>query len=448
MAFLHRETVGAIWRLAWPAILYSFLQSFVEIVDAMMVGRLGPHALSAVGMSQQVIMLVMVAMLAVTSGSTTLVAQFYGAGDNEEVSRTVAQSVIMSVFLSAIVSGVGLVVSRPMLKLIGSRADVLDQGVAYMRIYFLGVFFLFLNFISSAVLRGVGDTVTPLKISVIVNIINVAANYLLIFGIGPFPRLGVSGAALGSVIARSVGAVIGCWLLLNGRCRVRLFLRDMREINMRLMYRTLRIGIPSGLQGIARNGSRLFLYRIIADSAAGVAAIAAVTVGFRVRMVTVMPALAIQVAAVALVGQRIGAKRIDEAERFGRESIKFCAVILSGIGVLLFFFAPWVVRAFTDSPETIRIGKVMLQFFSVGQTFAAAAIAASGGLAGAGDTQPGLVYTVIGQFFVMLPVAYLLCHHTRLDIVGVWIAWTVSEVLQFVLMYRRFAGGRWKTMEV
>ena len=450
MNLLDRHTTKTIWALAWPTVLHSFLQTFVGFVDTIMVGRLdnGVDAISAVGMSQQLIFVVMVGVLAISTGCTTFVAQFYGAGQHEDVSRTVAQSLLMALALGAVVGVLGFVSAGSLLDLIRAPDEIQRLGVSYMRIFFGGVFFFFFGFISAAVLRGAGDTVTPLKVSVVVNVVNVVANYALIFGAWGCPRMEVAGAALGSVIARAVGAVLGMYILFSGRFRVRLQLARFREISLSLMGRVLRVGIPSGLQGVVRNGTRLAFFAIVAGSLAGRCAIAAVTIGFRVRMIAIMPALAIQVAAVALVGQRIGQKKIDEAERFGWGAIWLCTTIMTGIGLLLFVFAPWVVRLFTTSPETIEIGATMLRFFIVGQTFAAASIATGGSLAGAGDTAPAFFYALIGQCFVMLPLAYVLCYYTRLDVVGVWIAWVTAEALQLVLILLRFRGGEWKTMKV
>jgi len=445
---IGNQALREIWRLAWPTVTYSLLQNLVGLIDILMVGRLGSAAISAVGLSRQIVIIVMVIVLSITTGSTTLAAQFYGAGSPRRLSRLAAQSLIMGIVTGVVLGSIGFILTPSMLSLMGAKPDVLQHGTAYMRILFAGMIFMVTGFVIRGLLNGAGDTLTPLKVAAFTNIVNIVANYLLIFGVWGFPRLGVAGAACGTVVARAIGTGIGIAIILSGRFRVRLFPADLRGVSPTMMFKVLRIGIPAGVQGIFRNGARVLLYRIVAATAGGTAAIAATTIGFQIRMLSILPALAINVAAVSLVGRNIGAGRLEKAEEFGWQAVRTCLVLMSTLGFFIFILASPLVRAFTGSLQTIQIGRFMLRFFAFDQLFAALGIVSNGILTGAGDTKPGLVYTIIAQWFFMLPLSCFLVFYAGWDIMGVCLAFTLASALQFGLTLRRVLGGKWKEMKV
>ena len=444
-----RELLRVVWRLAWPTVVYSLLQTLVGLVDVYMVGRLGPEAIAAVGFSLQILMLVMVGALAVSTGTTTLVAQFTGAGRREDAGRVAGQALISMSAFGVVIGVFGVLVGRQFLVLLGAAGPVLSRGSPYLRLMLGGAALPLLNFTVAAIFRGAGDTLTPLKIALGVNAINVVGNYLFIFGPGPFPRLEVTGAAVGTLLARTVGAGVGIALLVSGRYRAHCRLGGKRGLlDLPLIKRMLAIGLPAAVQGFFRSGARLLFFRIVAASVAGTAATAALTIGFRVRLLTIMPSLAFQVAATALVGQRIGARDHEQAEGYGWETVKLSTAIMVVVAAALWLFAPTVIGIFTDDPAVVAVGGTMLRFFAVGQFFSTISITAGGGLIGAGDTRPPLYYTVISQWFLMLPLAWLLMRSAGLDPQGAWLAWAVAPVVQAALTLQRFRSGKWKRIEV
>lgn len=444
-----RELLAQVWQLAWPTVVYSLLQTLVGLVDLYMVGRLGPEAIAAVGFSQQILMLIMIGALGVNTGTIALVAQFIGAEKRDQAGRVAGQALLSMFALGVAIAIPGVVVGREFLILLGARDSVLDQGSPYLRLMLGGSSLMMLNFAVAFIFRGAGDALTPLKIAVGVNVINVVGNWLFIFGIGPFPRLGVTGAAVGTLVARAAGATVGVALLTTGWYRVRLrFAGGAGLVDFSLIRRILNIGLPAAAQGFFRNGARVLFFRIVAGSALGTTATAALTVGSRLRMVTIMPALAFRVAAAALVGQSIGARDWEQAEGFGRETVKLCTAIMVAVVVLLFASAPWVIALFSEDAGVIDVGTTMLRFLVVGQFFSAVAIASSGGLAAAGDTRPPLYYTIIGQWMVMLPLAWVLVRKAGLDPEGAWIAFAIAPVLQAALTLQRFRSGKWKHIRV
>ena len=444
-----RDLLTRVWQLAWPTVVYSLLQTLVGLVDVYMVGRLGKEAIAAVGFSQQVLMLIMIGALGVNTGTITLVAQFVGAGKRDQAGRVAGQA-LLSMFALGVAIGIpGVLWARQFLALLGARGPVLIQGSPYLRLMLAGSSLMMLNFAVAFIFRGAADAVTPLKIAVGVNLTNVVGNWLFIFGIGPFPRLGVAGAAVGSLVARAFGAIVGIALLTTGWYRVRLrFARGAGLVDFSLIRRILNIGLPAAGQGFFRNGARVLFFRIVASSALGTTATAALTVGSRLRMLTIMPALAFRVAAAALVGQSIGAEDWEQAEGIARETVKLCTAIMVVLVVLLLACAPWVIAVFSDDAGVIDVGTTMLRFLVVGQFFSAVAIASSGGLAGAGDTRPPLYYTIIGQWMVMLPLAWVLMQKVGLDPQGAWMAFAVAPVLEATLTLQRFRSGKWKHIRV
>lgn len=446
--FLDVALLPRIWRYSWPTILYSLLQWIVGTADLYMVGRLGHEAISAVGFSRQIMMVVMIGALAVSTGAMTLVAQNYGAGKDQETAAAARQSLLLACAGALAIAALGNVLTLPFLRGLGAQDQVLRLAEPYLRVVFCGVVFMLPNFIVAAVFRGAGDMLTPLKIAAGLNGVNILANYLFIFGIGPFPRLEVTGAAVGTIIARGVGLLWGLTLLSGGRARVHIRWRVSPVIDLSMMRRILRVGVPSAVQGLFRNGARILFFRIVAGSGMMTAATAALTIGFQIRMVVIMPALAFNAAATALVGQALGAGRTRMAEGFGTQTIRLCALLLLLVNLAVFVLGEILVGVFTPSPEVLAVGGTMLRWFAVAQFFSALSIVCGGALTGGGDTKPPMYYTALSQWLILLPAATVLQFHTPLGLTGSWLAWTVAPIVQAALTYLRFRRGVWKLLTV
>ncbi len=444
----EREIVGSIWKLAWPTVVYSLLQAMVGIADLYMVKGLGPAALSAVGITRQITMLVVVAILAVTTGTVTLVAQFTGVHRHEEAGETARQALMMMVLMGVVIAVVGVWLSGHVFSAMGTEEAVSRHGKPYMRLLLAGMVFTMINFTVAAAMRGAGDALTPLKIALVVNVLNVLGNYLFIFGPGPFPRLGVPGAAIGTLIGRFTGAMIGVWLLTWGGSVLRCNWKRGFKPDFALIRKMLRVGLPSAVQGIFRNGAYVLFFGIVAASTAGTVAVAALTVGVHVRMFSVMTALAFQVAAASLVGQHIGAGRVARAEQFGWQTVKLCGLLMAGSGIVMWLGSSTLGTLFSKNEDVAAMTATVLRFFAVSQFLTAIAISASGALLGAGDTKPAMFSTILARWVIMLPLAYLLVSRTSLDVNGAWLAWMIAPAIQAGWLLTRFAGGKWKSIRL
>ncbi len=440
--------VGNVLFLVWPVVIASLLQTVVGIADTIMVGRLGTQPLAAVGMGRFVFMVVIVFILAVSTGTQALVALYTGAKDKEQVTCVVDQALILSVIITAVLAIIGLLFSPFFLRLLGAEPEVITLGVPYMRIIFAGLFSMVLNFTINAILQGAGDTRTPLKIMVLINILNIILNYLLIFGIGLFPQMGIIGAAWGTVIARSVGGAIGLWVLVSDRFAARTLLHKRLKIQLRLIKEIIRIGFPAGVQGLVRSGAGMILMRFVAMTVHSTYAVAAFSIGFQIEAISFMPGLAFGAVAMTLVGQNLGARKPERAKQSGSSATMLATLFMSGMGLLLFIFARPIIGIFSTNSDVINIGVDFLRIMAYSQPFLALVMVVSGGLRGAGDTITPLKYTVIHGWLIRLPLAYLLAFLLGFQTTGLWWAMTISTITQGLATWWYFNQGRWQQIKI
>ena len=436
-----------IWALAWPTVLYSVLELSLGLADLLMVRGLGQEATAAIGLTRQITFLLEAAALAIATGVLTLVGQGVGSGNHEQVDGVVHQSARLVFLLGVPATLCGYLVSRPILVAMQATTETLAHGVPYLHIYFLGTLFLWGNVISAAIFRGTGDAMTPLKLVTVVSVVNVILNYVFIFGVGPVPGFGVPGAAIGTVVARAFGCVIYVILLAKGTRHFSLRLRPWWGLDWTLVRRILRVGMPPALAGVARNGARLVFLGMLGASALGVSMQAAAGVGLQVRLVSVLPALAFQIATATLVGQAIGAGQYDRAEALGHQSVRLLSIIMLGVVGLTFLFARPLAAMFLVDAEAVDLGATVLRWFAVAQFFSSVSIGTQGALTGAGDTKPILTYTMVTQWGLLLTLTLILLK-LEWEPEGPLLAWVLAPMLQLVLMQRLFRSGRWRKLRV
>ena len=443
-----RGSYRRIWALAWPTLVYSVLELSLGVADFLMVRGLGSEATAAIGLNRQVTFLLESAALAVATGVIALVSQGVGAGNREQVDGAVRQSFRLVVLLGVPTTLVGYLASRPLLVALQASAETLAHGVPYLHIYFLGTLFLWTSLVAAAVFRGTGDTLTPLKLAAGVSVLNIGLNYVFVFGTGAIPAYGVAGAAIGTVAARAVGATIYLVLLVRGTPHAHLRLLPLRGVDRGLVRRILRIGRPPALAAIARNGARVVYLALLGLVPLGASLHAAVGVGLQVRLVSVLPALAFQVAAATLVGQAVGARQYDLAQSVGQRAVLLLALIMAGVVSVTFLFAEPLARLFIVDPEVAALGATVLRWFAVAQFFSSLSIGTQGALTGAGDTKPIFRYTVATQWGVLLAMTAGLLILAGWAPEGALLAWVAAPVLQLVLMQRLFRSGRWRKLRV
>lgn len=437
---------GPVWKLSLPVILANSLQSLTNITNVFFAGQLGPVEIAAIGMSNSVNMLILVAFMSITAASMALAAQAKGARNVEELSQVAHQSISLGVIMWVVLGGLGVLFAEPILSFLNSGGDprAVEQGTVYLQIMFAGIIFMVLNLTISSLMQGAGDTVTPLWIAIAMNVINVFLNWALMFGLGPVPALGVPGAALGTVLSRAIAAAVGIIIMYSGRNIVRLGLGTYRP-SLRAFREILNIGIPSGLQGIVRNTSQLLVIRIVTATAAGTLGASALSVGLQIESLAFMPGLAISVAATSVVGQALGAWQPAEARHRGNASIILGMLVMSVIAVPLVIFAPQVMRLFDPSANEVLLsaGTSYIRINGIVLPFLAYAMIANGALRGAGDTTPGMWGAILSRWIIVVPLAWLLALRLDMGITGVWWALAIGTIFQALFVYWNWQSTRW-----
>lgn len=409
---------------------------------------MGADAISAVGVAQILTMVIGIAMVAVTTGAFAMVAQAIGAGYPKEASSITKQCLVLVALLSIGLSVFGATMARLSLELLSMPPAVVELGAVYLHVFFAGLVFMTLNFALSNCLYGAGETRVPLYLNIFMSVLKIALSYLLIFGIGPLPELGVTGAALASVLSRAVGFALGMVLLYRNQLALRLLPGTSYIPERERARRMLQIGIPSAMQGLFRNGSSIVFLKLVALTAAPLTAVAAYSIGNQMERIMRRTSLAFGTAATTLVGQSLGARDLDAAERSGWTATLIGTLSMALLGVPLAFFAPQIMGIFTAEEAVIRIGVLYLYAIALAEPFQCLGIGAGGGLRGAGDTKPALYYTIISQWLVRLPAGYALAFWLDWDIEGLWTAIVAFSVLQGLLTMRKFAAGEWRERRI
>lgn len=433
--------------LAWPAIVEMLLHMMVGIVDTAMVGRLGPTALASVGLANQIFFLGTTVFAAIATGATSLVARHIGAKEPEQAGHIARQSLLMGFCFAGLITVTFLLSAQNIVALLFRQLEpeVLHFSSLYVRIISLALILHFFMILVNAVLRGAGDTKTPMRLTGIVNAVNVIGNYFLIFGVGPFPALGVQGAAIATAFAQGLGGLIAIYVLTaNPTLRVSLVLPF--TVDLVAIRRILRIGVPAALEQSTMRVGQLFYTMIVASL--GTIPYAAHQVALNAESLSFMPGFGFSLAATTLVGQNLGAKDPDRAERSGFMANQMAMLVMSVMGVVFFFFPDQLVSIFTSDPEVIALARVCLRLIALTQPFLATIMVLAGGLRGAGDTKSILKISLYGFLGIRVVLAYLFTIVLGYGLVGAWVAMAIDLVVRGVLMRLRYGSGQWKTLKI
>jgi len=435
--------VKNIWYLALPTMVTSALQDLFNIVDMIYVGKLGPSSIASVAMSGIIIGVVNTVTIGIATGTVALISRFFGAKDYDTANNIVIQTILLAVIASVVIGVTGYFFALPLMHLLGAKGDVLDLGTIYLKIMAIGSFTMFLVFSLNAILRGAGDPVTPMKVLVFSTVLNIILDPLLIFGIWFFPKMGVAGSSLATVIARGVGMFILLIIFMKGHSYFHLKLHDFR-LDIRMMWRIIKIGFFSSLQALLRNISALILMRVVAFF--GTFAVAAYGIGMRIRMATMMPGFGFSQASAVLVGQNLGAKKPKRATRSAWLTVGLYEILIVFLSTLIFVLAPFIVKTFNTNPEVVRIATQYLRIFSLTLVFLALSIVIGRSFNGAGDTVSPMVITGICLLLFRIPLAILLAK--IMSTTGIWLALGISDVVQGITMSGWFLRGKWKDKKV
>jgi putative MATE family efflux protein len=433
-------------RLAWPSLIENILQTMLLVCDMIFVGQLGADSIAGVGLGSQLTIFLQVLFMGLAVGNTALVARAVGAGDKQAAERVAKQSLTLAIVISVGVGAATSFFADDIVRVMGADASVNTIASGFLRIVSLFSVVMGVMFIGGGTLRGSGDTFTPMLVTGFINIINIVLDYSLIFGNLGFPRLGAVGSAIATTTARAIGAAMILYALFKRTKILPLSVRGGWGFHRDVIARILNIGLPSAAEQVVFQVG--FLAFAAMAVSLGTADYAAQQIAFTINNLSIMPAFAFGVAATTLVGQNLGAKNPERAERSAYAALKNGTLWMVVMGVAFLIWREQLVRLFTTDPDVWQPSEMCLTFIAFGQPLLAVSVVLSSALRGAGDTRAMLVVTFAGIWIMRVGLGYLLGIVLGLGLFGMWIAWFSDFAVRAVLAALRFRTGRWKTLRV
>jgi putative MATE family efflux protein len=439
---LEGPIVKSLLALAIPIALANILQAAYQLIDAYWVGRLGGSAVAAVSVTTPIMFLTIGLGAGLALAGSTLIAQYFGARNQEMVDHVAAQTLLMIVLVSVVLGGLGYVFAPQLLRLMGVAPDVYPGALGFMRVSFAGLVFNFFFFMFQSIMRGIGEAKLPVYIVLGTVILNFVLDPPFIFGWGPIPAQGVRGAALATLATQSLAALVGLGVLLSGRYAIHLVWRDFVP-DLTYIKRAFVLGFPASIEQSARALGITVLTFLITSF--GTLTLAAYGVGSTILQVVMIPAMGLSMAVSTLVGQNIGAGNIKRAEEIGRLGAWMGFAILSAFGVIAFFFARQLVAFFVPGdPNVIAHGATYVRIMALAWGFLGAQFSLTGVLRASGNMVSTMVLTLISQWVLQFPLAYVLSKHTGLGERGIWWAFPVTNVIIVLVTLGVYAQGDWK----
>jgi multidrug resistance protein, MATE family len=431
----ERELRKRVLGLAGPVIGENFLETLLGIVDTVLVAGLGAVAIAGVGSALQIMFFLISALSALAIGSAVLVAQAVGAGDTAHAGRLGRQSLIWSVLFSLPLTFAGFLLSGPIIGLFGLEPEVARIGTQYLQVTMGTVVVLVALFIGGGVLRGAGDARTPLRVTALANLLNVGLAYSLIYGHFGLPALGPVGSAWATFLARSFALVLLLSALWRGRNGVSISGRGGWRPDFGVARQVLGIGIPAALEQMLATLGFLALAMVVARL--GTDVLAAQRITFNALSLSFLPGIGFGIAATALVGQSVGARRIGEGGAAARVATTWAVIWMSAIAALLIIFAPQVFHLFTNDAAVIAAGVPGLRVLALTQPFWAVLFVQAGALRGTGNTRFPLMVTGT-SIWAAVGLAFALLATIGGGLVSVWAAFLVLAPVMAFLMWQRF----------
>lgn len=434
--------VRALVRLAIPIVLANILQTAYQITDTFWVGRLSAEAVAAVSLCFPINFLLIAMGGGLPIAGSVLIAQYKGRGDEAAMNHVAAQTLVMVLAVSLVMSSVGYLVSEPIIRFMGAEPNVLPDAVRFLQITFLGFIFVFGFFVYQSLTRGLGIVVVPMAIVLVTVLLNLVLDPLFIFGWGSLPAMGVGGAAMATLVTQALATLIGFTLLFRGSHGLRLRLGDFRP-DFPFILKAFRLGLPASIEQSTRALSLTIMMLLVASF--GTIAVAAYGIGIRVLTFVIIPAMGLAMATSTLVGQNIGAGKLERAERTTLVASLLAFFLPLGVGAILFVFARQLATLFVpQSPEAIAECSLFIRIMSF--TFGGIGLqhVITGTLRGAGNTMAAMVLTLVSAWVIHFPLAYILSRHTSLGARGIWWAHPIGIAISTVICVAWFLGGDWK----
>ncbi|MGA2345541.1 MAG: MATE family efflux transporter [Candidatus Sulfotelmatobacter sp.] len=435
----------AILLLAVPMVLEMVLESLFAVVDMIWVARLGTNALATVALTETMLSLVFAVGMGLSLSTTAMVARRIGEKDPEDAAVAGVQAIALGLIVSLAIGLPCIFFAPRLLQLMGASPEVIAVGSGYTRICLGGSCAVLLLFLNNAIFRGAGDAAIAMRLLWVSNIINFILDPCLIFGWGPFPRMGVTGAALATFTGRSIGVLYQFYRLLKGTERIHILARHLR-LRLDVLWRLVRVSLTGILQFAIAHTSWIGLVRIV--SIFGAAALAGYTVAIRIVIFLLLPSWGLSNAAATLVGQNLGAGKPDRAESAVWRTGFYNMIFLGTVGVFFAIFAEPVVRLINNDPTVVPLAASCLRILSYGNIGYAYGMVMLQAFNGAGDTITPTIVNFFGFWLLEIPLAYWLAIHRQMQSKGAFWAIVIADGAMAAASAILFKQGRWKKQKI
>ena len=443
--FTSGSLVRAVALLSIPMVLEMLMQSVFEFADIFFVSRLGADAVAAVGLGASLLIFVFATGIGLSMAVTAMVARRIGEKKPEAASATAWQAILAGVGVSIPFAVVGIAFAPDMLRLMGASEEVVEYGATYVAILFGSNITILLLFLINAIFRGAGDAVLAMRALAIANLLNIALDPIFIFGLGPIPAMGITGAAIATAFSRAVGVAYQLVVLFRGSGRLRIR-RETMQTNRKLLRRMLNISGPGVVQYLVGSASWIAIIRLVA--AFGSEAVAGYTIGVRIVIFAILPAWGMANAAATLTGQNLGAGQPDRAAKSVWITAFSSASILAVAGAGLILADRAIMRLFTDTPAVIEVGALLLKYLGLSYPFLALGLTMLQAFNGAGDTVTPTWINFFCAWLFQIPAALLLAHTLAMGTEGIFVSIAATQVIYAAVGIAWFRRGRWKLKQV
>jgi putative MATE family efflux protein len=434
------SVIGNLLLLSWPMVLMESLWVIGQLIDLIWIGRLGSDSLAGVGLANVIAMMIFALDMGVLTGVRAMIARDVGAGNLHEASRVAGQALILGACFGIVITIAGLLSAEKLLGLFGSEPEVVAEGTAYLRIILAGWVASELMLMALYAVQASGDTVTPMIVEAVIRVIHIAICPFLVLGLWIFPRMGVSGAALSNILAQVLGAAIMLWIMFQGRTRLHLVLQDLR-VNVGIIWRILKIGIPAVAMNIQSSFGSMLLMRFIVPF--GTLAVASHSLSGRVEMFLFVPGMGLGTGSGVLVGQNLGANQPSRAKKSTWLAVVLVEAFMAVCAAAILIWAEYIIGIFSQEAGLISLGADFMRIASAAYLVSGFAMVMQNCIAGAGDTMPNMIVSIVTMWAVQLPLAFWLSQHTNLEIYGIRWAMVISAFLNAAAYTTYFLTGRW-----
>jgi putative MATE family efflux protein len=435
----------AVWRLAWPTMLQNVVAGLQGIIDHAMVGHfVGYTANAAIGVSWQIILVVIVFMSSLFTGMAVLVARFAGANEPDKVNRCVYQAFLTALMLALVLGAVGYAAAPALLEIVNAAPEVRREALPFLRAMFLGNFGLMMFFMLSGAFRAAGDPRTPLRLGVTMTVLTVVFNVMLI------PAFGTVGAALGTIASSTIVAGYGMWRLFTPGSVIHFGAHMDRRPDFTIIRSLFRFGLPTGVQGIAMNVAGVLLLRFIGSLEHSAAAQAAYAVGYtELFSLITWTSVGLMGAAATIAGQNLGAGNAERAVRGVAVASRIGLGVAAVVGALFVFIPQYLLALFgMTEPLVADLGEELLMYLSVSGFFITVALSYTGGLQGTGDTRSPLFISIVSQIGVPIGLCTIFQASGGLEPGEIWFAIVLGHLTRAALSVIRFKQGKWRHIAV